>query len=39
LPAAASPSLFKPAARKSGKINVSSPNVTYEIRNGFPVFR
>ena len=39
----ASPTLFKPAAKKSGKFksNVaqSSPNVSYEIRDGFPVFR
>ncbi len=39
--AAKSPSMFKQAPKKSGKISVaqSSPNVIYEIRNGFPVFR
>jgi hypothetical protein len=39
LPAAKSPNLYKP--KKSGKLNVAqnSPNVSYEIRNGFPVFR
>ena len=41
--ASPTPSLFKPAAKKSGKFksNVaqSSPNVSYEIRDGFPVFR
>ena len=34
-------SLFKPAARKSGKLAVAqnSPNISYEIKDGFPVFR
>lgn len=36
-----SPNLFKPAARKSGKLSVAqeSPNISYEIKDGFPVFR
>ena len=38
-PKAKSPNVYKP--KKSGKLKVaqSSPNVSYEIRNGFPVFR